>query len=158
LKARKVVAHIPAPRGTEGLAVSPDGRRLAVAEHFATALLLIDTRTDQVLERVPLQGYPLSRPNLNHQIRVRYSPDGRHILASYYPSALVSVIDARDLHRQTLLAVTKGPMGFAFAADGRSVLVASQDWGTISVLDLSGQPHYVGDVDSAGGCETLAFY
>jgi DNA-binding beta-propeller fold protein YncE len=158
LKARKVVHRIPAPRGTEGIAASPDGKHVAVAEHFAPALMLIDTATDRVIAKAALKDYPASRPNLNHQVRVRYTPDGRHILTSYFVSGLVSVIDAGDLNRQMLVPVVKGPMGFAFAPDGKTALVGSQDWGTICVLDLNGKPRYVEDFDAGGGVETLAFY
>jgi DNA-binding beta-propeller fold protein YncE len=158
LKARRVIHRSDAPRGTEGIAVSPDGRQVAVAEHFAPALMLIDTASDRVIARAPLRDYPASLPSLNHQVRVRYTPDGRHILTSYFVSGLVSVIDPRDLNRQILVPVVKGPMGFAFAPDGNTALVASQDWGTICVLDLRGTPHYVGDFDAAGGVETLAYY
>ena len=49
-------------------------------------------------------------------------------------------------------------LGVAFAPDGKTALVGSQDWGTICVLDLNGKPRYVEDFDAGGGVETLAFY
>jgi DNA-binding beta-propeller fold protein YncE len=158
LKARRVIHRIAAPRGTEGIAASPDGKHVAVAVHFAPALMLVDTVTDQVIANAALKDYPATRPNLNHQVRVRYTLDGRRILTSYFVSGLVSVIDAGNLNRQTVVPVIKGPMGFAFAPDGETALIASQDWGTIGVVDLSGKPHYVEDFDAGGGVETLAFY
>ena len=158
LKLKRAIGHIPMPNGTEGIAVSPDGKRLVAAEHNVPVLDLIDTATDKVIERDMLQTYPLSQPELNPQIRVAFSPDGKFVLTSYFVSGLVSVIDAKNLKKQVLVPVTKGPMGFAFADDGKTALVSSQDWGTISVLDLSGTPHYVGDFKSDGGVETLAFY
>jgi YVTN family beta-propeller protein len=158
LKAKRVMGHIPMPQGTEGIAVSPDGKHLVAAEHNDPAIDLIDIATDKIIEREVLQGYPLSQPDLNHQIRVAFSPDGKYVLTSYFVSGLVSVIDAKNLKKQTLVPVTKGPMGFAFSDDGHTVLVSSQDWGTVSVLDLSGTPHYVGDFKTDGGVETLAYY
>lgn len=158
LKAQRVVGHIPAPGGTEGIAISPDGKRLVAAEHATPTLLLIDTATDKVLDRVAVPSFPVSQPELNHQIRVRYSPDGKYVLASYFPSAIVAVMDAKTLKKQIVVPVTKGPMGFAFSSDGKTALVSSQDWGTISVLDLSGTPHYVGDFVTEGGVETLSYY
>ena len=158
LRAKRVIHRIAAPRGTEGIAVSPDGKRVAVAEHFAPALMLVDTATDRVIANATLRDYPATQLNLNHQIRVRYTLDGRHILTSYFVSGLVSIVDAGNLNRQTLVPVVKGPMGFALAPDGKTALIASQDWGTICVVDLSGKPHYVEDFDAGGGVETLAFY
>lgn len=158
LKARRIIRRIAAPRGTEGIAASPDGKHVAVAEHFAPALMLIDTVTDEVIAQAALKNYPATRPNLNHQVRVRYTLDGQRILTSYFVSGLVSIIDADNLNAQTIVPVIKGPMGFAFAPDGKTALIASQDWGTICVVDMSGKPHYVEDFDAGGGVETLAFY
>ncbi len=56
--------------GTSGMAVSPDGSRLYVAEMGINAIGVLDARTLQVLGHIPTAWYPY---------RVAVSPDGRHL-------------------------------------------------------------------------------
>ena len=51
---RAVASVINVPSGTEGITVSPDGGRIVVAENFEQSLLVIDTSSDQIVERIPL--------------------------------------------------------------------------------------------------------
>src|ERR1700689_242152 len=48
LKKRSIIARIPAPNGTEGIAASPDGKYVAAADHSEAKVLIIDTATDTV--------------------------------------------------------------------------------------------------------------
>jgi YVTN family beta-propeller protein len=157
LKARRLVGRVPAANGTEGIIASTDGKRVLAADHLVPALIVIDTATDTVVDTVPLQGNPTVSPTKDHAIRVRYTPDGSQVLASNYASAVVSVLSAADLRQQRILIVEKGPMGFAFAADGKTALVANHDVGTVSVIDLK-DGKVVGDFDAGSGIETLAYY
>jgi YVTN family beta-propeller protein len=65
-----VVAHV---RGVSpaGMVVSPDGRRLYVAELGINAIGVLDTRTLAVLGHIPTAWYPY---------RVAISPDGRQLV------------------------------------------------------------------------------
>jgi YVTN family beta-propeller protein len=56
--------------GPSGMAVSPDGARLYVAESGINAIGVLDARTLQVLGHIPTAWYPY---------RVAISPDGRHL-------------------------------------------------------------------------------
>jgi DNA-binding beta-propeller fold protein YncE len=86
-----------------------------------------------------------------------FSPDGRHLVATSYASALAWVIDAADLHRQTLVPVAKGPQGMAFPPGGKSVVVASHDSGLLTRIDLA-EPRAVAADDGGSGIEVLAWY
>lgn len=157
LKSRRMIARVPAPNGTEGITVSPDGKRVLAADHMVPELIVIDTASDTVVDRIRLRDNPTIAATKDHAIRVRYTPDGTRVVTSNYASAVVNLIDADDLRGpQQVLIVEKGPMGFAFAADGRTALVANHDIGTVSVLDLEGR--VLGDFDSGIGVETLAYY
>jgi DNA-binding beta-propeller fold protein YncE len=158
LRSKRIVQRIPTPGGTEGITVSPDGTRVIAAKHTTPAFYVIDTALDKVIDEIPLQNYPTVSPTKDHLIRVRYTPDGTKLLADYYASGVLSVIDVSNLRNQTLLVVGKGPMGFAFSADGRTALVANHDYGTISIIALDGGGRYVGDFDAGEGVETLSFY
>jgi YVTN family beta-propeller protein len=70
----------------------------------------------------------------------------------------VNVIDMADAHgKQQTMTVGKDPMGFAFAPDGKTVLVANHGDGTISVLDL-GQGRVVSSFQAGSGVEALSYY
>jgi YVTN family beta-propeller protein len=47
LTTRKVVARVPMPKGTQGIAASPDGRSVVAMDYAAAVVAVIDPRTDQ---------------------------------------------------------------------------------------------------------------
>src|SRR5579862_4159281 len=120
LKTRKMTGRIPAPNGIQGLVASPDGKRVLVMDDGEPVMIVIDTATDTVADRITLQG------NSKGAFKPRYSPDGKTILVMNSSERLVNVLSATDLHgKQTVLTVGKDPMGFAFAPDGKTALVAN---------------------------------
>ena len=152
LKKRAIVARIPAPNGTEGIAASPDGKHVVAVDHSEPKLLIIDTSTDTVVETIPLQG------NSKGSFKPRFSLDGSKLLVCNLAERLVNVIDTADLHgKQQVLTVGKDPMGFAPAPDGKTVLVANHGDGTVSVIDLS-QNRVVSSFMGGAGVESLAYY
>lgn len=133
LKARRLIARVPAPNGTQGIAASPDGKRVVALDYTEPLLLVIDTATDQVIDKVPLDD------NAKGAYIVRYTPDGTKVLTCTLNST-INVLDASNLHApQKVLKAGKDPMGFAFASDGRTALIANHGDGTVSVLDLKEQ-------------------
>jgi YVTN family beta-propeller protein len=151
LKARKVVARIPAPNGTEGITASPDGKRVIAVDYSEPTLLVIDTAKDAVVDRVPLEG------NTRASFKPRYTPDGARLLVCSM-TGLVNILSVPDLHgKQTVLTVGKNPMGFAISPDGNTVLVANHGDGTVSVIDLK-QAKVVSNFKGGTGVETLSYY
>jgi YVTN family beta-propeller protein len=85
LRKNKIVAErriVPSPlvahvRGVSpaGMVVSPDGRRLYVAELGINAIAVLDTRSLSVLGHIPTAWYPY---------RLAISPDGRHLLCTCF--------------------------------------------------------------------------
>jgi YVTN family beta-propeller protein len=115
-------------------------------------LLVIDPATDMVEVTIPLEG------NTKASFKPRFSPDGFKLLVCNLTERLVNVIDTADAHgKQHVLTVGKDPMGFAFAPDGKTVLVANHGDGTVSVLDLS-QNRVVSSFMAGSGVESLAYY
>jgi YVTN family beta-propeller protein len=152
LKTNKMVGKIPAPNGTQGIVASPDGRFVIVADNSEPKLLVIDAKTDSVVDTVALEG------GTRGAYKPYYSPDGSKLVVCSENPAIVNVIDAKNLHgKQTVLTVGKDPMGFAVSPDGKTLLVANHGDGTVSVVDLN-----AGKITStfkAGtGIETLAYY
>jgi YVTN family beta-propeller protein len=152
LKRRAIIARIPAPNGTEGIAASPDGKYVVAEDHDKPELLVIDPATDKVLHTLPLEG------NTKASFKPRFSPDGSKLLVCNMTERLVNVIDVADPHaKQQVIPVGKDPMGFAFAPDGKTVLVANHGDGTVSVIDLS-QNRVVSTFTGGAGVESLAYY
>jgi YVTN family beta-propeller protein len=152
LKKRAIIARIPAPNGTEGIAASPDGMHVVAVDHSEPKLLVINTATDMVEVTLPLEG------NTKASFKPRFSPDGSKLLVCNMTERLVNIIDVADPHgKQQVIPVGKDPMGFAFAPDGKTVLVANHGDGTVSVIDLS-QNRLVSTFTGGAGVESLAYY
>jgi YVTN family beta-propeller protein len=152
LKKRAIVARIPAPNGTEGITVSPDGMYVVAADHSEPKILVINPEADEVTVTIPLQE------NTKAAFKPRFSLDGSKLLVCNLVERLVNIIDVADPHgKQHVVSVGKDPMGFAFAPDGKTVLVANHGDGTVSVIDLS-QNKVVSSFKAGAGVEALAYY
>ena len=150
LHTRKLVKKIATPNGLAGIGLSPDGRRIVLVDDVEPQLLLVDTTTDEITRRVALEGH-----RKGAQI-ARYSPDGRHCVVTSYPDPLATIFDG-DLSNGRLVRIGQGPMNMAFHPDGRTVLIANQDEGSISVVDMQAAI-VVQTVEAGVGPETLAFF
>src|SRR5262249_4459303 len=106
LKARKMIAQIPAPNGTQGIASSADGKRVIAVDFAKPHLLVIDTATDKVSDTISLEG------NVEGAFRVRYSPDGKWVVTTSQTATRANILAAADLHaKQRVVIVGKDPMG-----------------------------------------------
>ena len=152
LNTGKVSTKIPVPGGTQGVAVSPDGKRVVVMASTEPTLLVIDPSTDTIVDRVTLQNQKTGG------YKVYFSPDGKHLVTMNLGSTGINIFDAADLRgTQRTLAVGKDPMGFAFSADGRTMLVANHGDGSVSVVDLV-KMEAVSKFQAGTGIETLTYY
>lgn len=143
--------------GSEGLALAPDGKRVATVDNHVSDLHVIDTASDREIDRVPLTMNALTNVKRSRLHRLAFSPDGRTLIVTNYASALAWIIDAGDLRRQTLVTMAKGPQGIAFAPDGGSALVGNHDSGIMTRIDL--QTKRADAVfDGGSGIEVLAYY
>jgi hypothetical protein len=116
---------------------------------------VVDTLTNSVVDRVPLQGH--SEPGY----KLRISPDGSVLITCAYAGtgeSFVNVVKMSELHgKQLVVNAGKAPMGFAFAPDGRTALVANDGDGTVTVVDF--QRGAVTNTFKGGtGIETLSYY
>ena len=151
LKAGKMIARVPAPNGTQGIAASPDGKRVLALDYRDPVVLVIDTATDTVVDKVSLEEAARGA------YVIRYAPDGKNVLICALNST-INLLDASDLHaRQHLVKAGKNPMGFAFAPDKRTVLIANHGDGTVSVLDLKKQ-RITGNFMAGTGVESGTYY
>ena len=153
LKLRKVVGSVPMPNGTEGIVASPDGKTVLAADHAEPYVAVISTATDTVVERIQVKGVEKG------MYKIFYSPDGKTVLTCV-SNGQVNIFDAADLHapqRIVKLDSKSNPMGFAFSADGKTVLVGNHGEGTASLIDLK-TATVLKTFPAGKGVETLAYY
>jgi DNA-binding beta-propeller fold protein YncE len=152
VKARKIVARIPAPNGIQGIAASPDGKYVVAMDFTDPVMIVIDPKTDTVLDRIALKA------QTKGAYKVYFSPDGAKLLTMSTASSAIHIFDATNLKgEQTVLTVGKDPMGFGFSADGRTALVANHGDGSVSIVDLHAMK-ITGNFHGGTGIETLAWY
>ena len=147
---RKRHGTIPAPNGLAGLGLSPDGRTVILVDAQKPQVMVVDTAMDEVVLTVPLDGHDKAA-----QV-ARYSPDGRHLVVTSVDAPLATIFDA-GLKTQRLLRLGQGPMNMAFHADGRTVLIANQNEGTLAVCDLD-RAEVRRTVRAGVGIEALSFF
>lgn len=150
LEARRRIGKIPAPNGLAGVGLSPDGRTVILVDAVKPLVMVVDTATDEVVSTIALHGHEKAA-----QI-ARYSPDGRYLVVTSVDAPLATVFDA-DLRTQRLLRLGQGPMNMAFHEDGRTVLIANQNEGTLSVCDLEAA-EVRRTVRAGMGVEALSFF
>ena len=147
LDARAPLSVIETGKGSEGLALAPDGGELWVANRSADTLSIVDTASLTVSATVPCAAFP---------IRLAFTVDGARVLASNARSGDVAVFDAAtrvEVGRIALpLAVAEDvddrvlrrafpdspvPIGLAMSGDGSRAFVAASYADAVAVIDLA---------------------
>jgi DNA-binding beta-propeller fold protein YncE len=150
LKARKRIKKIPAPNGLAGIGMSPDGRTIVLVDAKLPQIMVVATECDEIVRTARLEGHEKAA-----QI-ARYSPDGKYLIVTSYDAPLGTIFDA-TLETQKLLQLGRGPMNMAFHPDGRILLTANHDAGSLAVVDLE-KAEVLRTVPAGVGVETLSFY
>ncbi|MFB4317765.1 hypothetical protein [Actinomadura sp. 21ATH] len=140
----RLVGRIPAPFGTEEVAISRDGRYAYVAgpalrnrrtaPSGAAMLIVIDTATDEVVDRIPLEAP--GRP-------VHVAPDGRVLVGLVRTDRDGGPADGRlavyspDAHLlQYSVPTGRSPITIRTTPAGDRAFVANLRSGTVTVVDL----------------------
>ncbi len=111
-----------------GIALSPDGRRLYVAENLSDSLAVIDLATRRVVQRLGAGAYPYA---------VAVAPDG-HVYVSAWDAAEVTVYRATPTGRlasERPIDVGRHPSALLLNADGSRLYVASASTDRVSIVD-----------------------
>ena len=150
LRTRKRVKKVVTTNGLAGICLSPDGKRIVLVDDAEPQLLVVDTGIDEITESVRLEGH-----DKDAQI-MRFSPDDHYCVITSYPAPLATIFGG-DLSAGRQVRIGQGLMNMAFHADGRTVLIANQDEGTISVVDMQ-EAEVLCTMKVGGGPETLSFF
>lgn len=121
-----------------GVAVTPDGERVLVANEFAFTVSVIDTATNTIIDPpIPVGMIPSS---------VSITPDGKRAYVADLlgapplvppPDGAVSVIDLETNDVIATIKVGQQPLGTAVTPDGRLVYVVNKLTASVSVIDTS---------------------
>lgn len=150
LTARRIVKKIPAPNGSAGVGMSPDGKTVILVDAQQPQILVLDTAVDEVRTTIKLSGHEKAA-----QI-ARYSPDGRYLVVTSFQAPLATVLSG-DLKSQALLHLGQGPMNMAFHEDGETVVIANHNEGSLAVCNLD-RGEVLRTVQAGAGIESLSFF
>lgn len=123
---RAVLATVTVGANPSGVAVSPDGNRVYVANSGAGTLSVISTATNAVTSTITAGANPVG---------VAASPDGLRVYVANGGSASVSVIDAATLAVTSTIRVGGHTTGIAVSDDSTRVLVSNAFDNSVSVIN-----------------------
>ena len=126
-----VVATITDPKikGPDGAAVSPNGRKLYVIGMKSDSAVVIDTKTNAVINEIPLG---LTTPR-----RLVFSPDGKKIYAGGDDTSEMAVIDPTTDKVIRRIKLGNEPRGISFTRDGKLLLAGCVEDDTMYYLDAA---------------------
>jgi len=129
-----------------GVAVTPDGSRVYVANLMGNTVSVINAATNAVTA-VPVGLNPTA---------AAVTPDGARVYVTNQTDNTVSVIDtATSIVSTAPVAVGPSPIGVAVTPDGAKVYVANSGDGTVSVIDTA--TNIVSTVPAPVGTSPFAF-
>ncbi|MBI1945620.1 MAG: beta-propeller fold lactonase family protein [Deltaproteobacteria bacterium] len=119
--------------GAFGLALHPAGRFLVATSRFTNFLSVIDTETDEVLHRPPVDFYATEGV---------FGADGRLYLSNRWLDALVvydtlALDEGMAFTKVATIPVAQNPRDVAISPDGATVAVAAQTGLAVSLIDTA---------------------
>jgi YVTN family beta-propeller protein len=121
----QVTAEIPVGRMPRGVAVSPDGSKLYVANERSDTVSAIATATNAVTATIPVGRQPFG---------AAVSPDGSNIYVTNKGSDTVSVIAEATNTVTATIPVGHSPAGVTVTPDGSKAYVVNEGSGSVSVI------------------------
>jgi YVTN family beta-propeller protein len=120
---------VPVGRHPEGFDVAPDRKQLWVANAADGTVSIINIATKKVTETL--------QANVQGANRLKFTPDGKHVLISSLSSSDLVVLDA-GTHKDTKrMNIGHGAAGIQIQPDGTRAYVACTPDNYVAVIDLS---------------------
>jgi YVTN family beta-propeller protein len=123
-----IATTIPVGSSPNGLAVSPNGTRVYVANRNANSVSVIDTSSNTVVATVNVGSFP---------VEVALSPNGKRLYVTNFFDNTISVVDTAVNTVVATIDVGSGPQGIAVTPDGGKVYVANFNEDDVSVIDAA---------------------
>lgn len=115
--------------GTEGIAISPDGKEVWAASRIDARISIISTASDAIVASFPSGG---KGPK-----RMAFTPDGAQVWVTNSSSDQVTVFDARARELLASLTMSKAPSGVYFSGDGRQAYVTNATANELTFVDAA---------------------
>jgi len=109
-----------------GLSVTPDGKRLYVAENLSNKVAVIDLATKQVITKIEVGSYPYD---------CLVAPDGKRVYVSNWGARNVGVIETATNQVIGTIATGDHPNDLEITRNGKTLYVANANSNTVSVID-----------------------
>ncbi|MEM6161564.1 WD40 repeat domain-containing protein [Erwinia sp. P6884] len=146
----KVVDNVAMPGAINGIAASPGHPYIVATDSRQPLLYVLDAQSHQLRQTLSLPGHQKAC-----QI-VRYSDDGSLLVAVGNGEPVISLFDG-DLKPLGEVKVGNKPMDGCFSPDNRTLLIANEDDGTLSVIDIASL-RVVATPSVGRGCEVLSYF
>ncbi len=123
------VKVLPTGPGTEGIAISPDGKEVWAASRIDAKISIISTATDAIVTAFPSGG---KGPK-----RMDFTPDGTQVWVTNSASNQTTVFDAHARELLATLVMSKAPSGVYFSGDGRRAYVTNANANELTFVDVA---------------------
>jgi YVTN family beta-propeller protein len=115
--------------GTEGIAISPDGKEVWAASRLDDRISIISTTTDAIVAQFPSGG---KGPK-----RMDFTPDGTQVWVTNPSSNQATVFDARARELLASLSLSKSPSGVFISSDGRRAFITNANANELTFIDVA---------------------
>jgi len=115
--------------GTEGIAISPDGKEVWAASRADAKISIIATATDTIVASFSSGG---KSPK-----RMDFTPDGSQVWVTNSGSGETTVFDARSHELVASISTSKDPSGVSISPDGRRAYVTNSAANVLTFVDVA---------------------
>ncbi len=122
----KILATGP---GTEGIAISPDGKEVWAASRADAKIEIISTATDSIETSFPSGG---KGPK-----RMQFTPDGAQVWVTNDGSNQATVFDARSREVLGNLTLSKAPSGVSISSDGSHAYITNANANELTFIEVA---------------------
>ncbi|MBZ5644791.1 MAG: beta-propeller fold lactonase family protein [Acidobacteriia bacterium] len=122
----KILATGP---GTEGIAISPDGKEVWAASRADAKIEVISTATDSIETSFPSGG---KGPK-----RMAFTPDGAQVWVTNDGSNQATVFDARSRELVANLTLSKAPSGVSISSDGSHAFITNANTNELTFIEVA---------------------
>jgi YVTN family beta-propeller protein len=123
------VKVLPTGPGTEGIAISPDGKEVWAASRTDANISIISTATDAIVATFPSGG---KSPK-----RMEFTPDGSQVWVTNSGSSQTTVFDAHARELIESLTTSKDPSGVSISPDGRRAYITNSNANVLTFVDVT---------------------
>jgi len=127
IQARKVLKIIQVSANTQRISISPDDRWVFTADQTKPELVMIDTTTNSVAWRRPLEGIAYGTAP---------TPDGRFLLITLPDQDKIAVFDIKAMKVVRSVAVGKYPQEAIVRPDGKVAYVSCEKSNQVAEINL----------------------